>query len=297
MIVDKIREFLSTCEQGLDDKQLMQVYGDYIREFQGELQTAILSKLLCRYSGNNLRLSMIGWCPRKQWYTINDPESNHVSPELKVRFFYGDMIEELVVLLARMAGVRIEGSQATVDFNGVKGHIDGAVLHDGEWYLFECKSMADSSFKRFVKEGPSDDFGYISQQQSYMGGKSPYQFVGSVMVGMNKETGELHEVIIEPSVEHQDRLCTTIDTLREAIKNNEPPSERKYGFYNETYRKQPTGRRILDWRCNTMCKYVDKCWEGQFTMDIKGGKPIRVAVGSSAVADDPWGEPTVGDEW
>lgn len=115
-----------------------------------------------------LRMSSIGQpCNRKLWYTINRySEREPLSPETKLKFLYGHMIEDLVLFLAELAGHSVEGRQDEVEIEGVKGHRDAVI--DG--VLTDVKSASTFSFKKFQegKLAGDDPFGYIDQIQSYL---------------------------------------------------------------------------------------------------------------------------------
>lgn len=115
-----------------------------------------------------LSFSSIGSpCKRKLWYKINTPRQAEVlSPQSLLKFFYGDMIEELVLSLAKVAGHSVEGQQTRMYINGLAGHRDAVI--DG--MTVDVKSASSNAFKKF-KEGnlrEEDPFGYISQLSSYV---------------------------------------------------------------------------------------------------------------------------------
>ena len=115
-----------------------------------------------------LSLSSVGTpCDRKLWYKINKPNIGEpLKPNMLLKFFYGDMIEELILHLAVASGHRVEGMQDKLDVHGVKGHRDAVI--DG--MTIDVKSCSSFAFKKF-KDGrlrDDDPFGYISQLSSYV---------------------------------------------------------------------------------------------------------------------------------
>lgn len=115
-----------------------------------------------------LSLSAVGTpCRRKLWYKVNTPEQGEpLSPEALGTFFYGDMLETLVLSLAKAAGHDVQGEQQRLDVHGVKGHRDAVI--DG--VTVDVKSASKYSFQKF-KDGSlrkDDPFGYISQLSSYV---------------------------------------------------------------------------------------------------------------------------------
>lgn len=115
-----------------------------------------------------LSLSAIGTpCPRKLWYKINETEkAEPLSPESLGTFFYGDLLEALIIALAKAAGHDVQGEQSKLNVHGVKGHRDCII--DG--VTVDVKSASKYSFQKFAehKLREDDPFGYISQLSSYV---------------------------------------------------------------------------------------------------------------------------------
>jgi hypothetical protein len=115
-----------------------------------------------------LSLSSIGTpCITKLWRKVNTPnEAEPLSAEALGTFFYGDMIEALVLALAKAAGHDVQGEQDQLTVHGIKGHRDCII--DG--MVVDVKSASSYSFQKFadgaLKE--NDPFGYISQLSSYL---------------------------------------------------------------------------------------------------------------------------------
>lgn len=115
-----------------------------------------------------LSLSAVGTpCKRKLWYKVNQVDEAEPLPyNAYLKFFFGDIIEALVLALAKAAGHSVEGMQDRLDVHGVKGHRDAVI--DG--VTIDVKSASPAAFKKF-KAGTlrnDDPFGYISQLSSYV---------------------------------------------------------------------------------------------------------------------------------
>ncbi len=137
------------------------------------LSTSIANVAEARFSQaqvprDYLSLSGIGTpCDRKLWYKINQTESSEpLSPEALGTFFYGDLIEALVLSLARAAGHTVEGMQDRVSVFGISGQRDAVI--DG--VTVDVKSASKYGFEKFRSHNLRDDdpFGYISQLSSYV---------------------------------------------------------------------------------------------------------------------------------
>jgi len=115
-----------------------------------------------------LSLSSIGTpCKRKLWYKINKPGFGEpLDAKMLLKFFYGDMIEELILAMVEASGHTLAGSQDRLTVHGIRGHRDAVI--DG--MTVDVKSCSPFAFKKF-KEGDlrgNDPFGYISQLSSYV---------------------------------------------------------------------------------------------------------------------------------
>ena len=76
-----------------------------------------------------LSLSSVGTpCKRKLWYKINlVGKGEPLEAYTLLKFFYGDMIEELMLCLTAASGHKVEGMQDRLDVHGVKGHRDAII--------------------------------------------------------------------------------------------------------------------------------------------------------------------------
>ena len=139
-----------------------------VEAFGKRLAQHISNRVTEEKSGGTLRMSNIGTkCDRKLWYTVNKPEAAEpLPPEVRFKFLYGDILEELVLFLAKEAGHSVEGAQDTLEIAGIKGHRDAIV--DG--VQVDVKSASSWSFKKFEDHLTSDNdaFGYLDQLGAYL---------------------------------------------------------------------------------------------------------------------------------
>jgi hypothetical protein len=106
-------------------------------------------------------------CDRDLWYKVNmTDKAAPMGPETLGTFFYGDLLEALVIALAKASGHDVQGEQDRLDVHGIKGHRD--VVIDG--MTVDVKSASSFSFEKFKagKLREEDPFGYISQLSSYV---------------------------------------------------------------------------------------------------------------------------------
>ena len=114
----------------------------------------------------NLRLSGIGKPDRQLWYDVNtETTEEQLPPSTRIKFLYGYILEELLLLCAEVAGHTVEAQQAEVSVEGVVGHQDAMI----EGVLVDCKSASGRSFEKFNSNNlvNDDPFGYIAQISAY----------------------------------------------------------------------------------------------------------------------------------
>ena len=194
-----------------------------------------------------VRMSNVGKPERQLWFEKNDENlSKSIDGPTQIKFLYGHLLEEIVLMLVRMAGHEVTDEQKEVDVNGILGHMDCKI--DGE--VVDVKTASRFAFKKF-SEGrlPQDDpFGYLGQLSGYesAGGTSD----GGFLV-MNKESGEL--CMYQPRQEDKLNITDKIDNLIPALELDTPPEL--------CYDPIPDGKKgnmKLPKGCN-WCKYKYEC--------------------------------------
>jgi hypothetical protein len=108
-------------------------------------------------------------CPRRLWYKYNMP-TIATPPDGKslLKFFYGDMLEELVLNVAEDAGHSVTSKQERVLYDigdgwYVRGRIDAVI--DGA--CVDVKSVTKYSEEKFKNGLVDDPFGYYQQLNGY----------------------------------------------------------------------------------------------------------------------------------
>jgi len=220
-----------------------------------------------------LRLSSIGKpCVRQLWYGIHAPlHREPLRPHTRLKFLYGDLVEELLLELARKAGHTLEGEQGNVLVNGVKGHRD--VVIDG--MLVDVKSASSFSFKKFQGglQREDDTFGYLTQLGSYLLGSQEDDLVTykneAAFLVMDKVTGHLCLDRHTFTGEDFDKISETISRRTKSLSDSSLTPNR--GF--ESIPEGKSGNRKLGVNCS-YCDFKDHCWEGLRTFVYSGGRPI-----------------------
>lgn len=265
MIKDKIYDFINLNEDS-------PIPPDILESFKADIVHGLERQMFSeKEAKGSLRLSVAGKCPRQVYFSISRPDlARPLEPRAKLTFLFGDITEAMIVALAKSAGVNLHSEQETVEFDGVKGHVDGIVTDEnGKDYLWECKSMSDISFKMTSTKGIEDTWGYLSQVNVYM---DALGLDKAIFTCMNKNTGHLEEITVDKNKKILADAKETIRQVREAEQTGKLP-KRKFDFEKEVFRKKPTGRMKLPIQCS-YCPYVEKCWKGEYDLVFKSGKPI-----------------------
>jgi len=211
-----------------------------------------------RNSGFSLRMSNIGRPTRQLWYEQNLPSETSVpSPSLQIKFLYGHLLEEILLMLVRASGHKVTDEQKEVTVKGVKGHIDCKI--DGE--VVDVKTASKFSFNKF-REGrlrEDDPFGYMSQLAGYEEAENSSE--GGFLV-INKESGEL--CLYRPEELDKPSINTQIQDVKKALKLATPPPR--------CYESVPEGKKgnmKLNRNC-TYCSYKFECYK-----DANNGQGLR----------------------
>ena len=199
-----------------------------------------------------LSLSSIGTpCKRKLWYKINQTnDAEKLTPNTLLKFFFGDMIEELALAIATAAGHDVQGMQDRLDVHGIKGHRDAVI--DG--MTVDVKSASPYAFKKF-KEGnlrDDDPFGYISQLSSYV-----YAAKDDPLV-TNKTAGAF--LVIDKVNGH---ICLDVYDFEEELKTKEQEmlstKEMVSGRISPIPQSKTSPNTKLAMTCS-YCEFRQVCW-------------------------------------
>ena len=235
--------------------------------------------------GGTLRLSQMGSpCDRKLWYSINQPsEGSGFSGSTLLKFKYGDIIEALVLSLAKAAGHDVQGEQDVLFVEGIKGHRDAVI--DG--VTVDVKSASSYAFKKFSSGNLREDdpFGYISQLSSYVYAGREHEVdshpsLGAFLV-IDKQNGTLCLDMYDFGPE-LDTKVEEFNQKKEMVAQPNPPER--------TFSDEPDGKsgnRKLGVNCS-YCDYRSVCWPNVRTF-LYSGKPrfLTEVVREPAVLEVP----------
>lgn len=234
-----------------------------LQRFAVSLSNAVANRL--RESGNGrqsyLRLSNIGKPARQVFYDIQGygPGAKFAPEQLaardKLKFLYGDLIEELFLYLAEEAGHDVSDRQKRVEVDGVVGHLDAKI----DSVVVDIKSASKFSFGKFADGGllkGDDPFGYIPQISGYATAENAPAAIWAI----EKERATqaiVHVPVVDPTPK--------IRELRAALEKSEPP-EKCY----EPVPHGKSGNKTLPTGC-AYCSHKRQCWS-----DANKGQGLRV---------------------
>ena len=135
-------------------------------------------------------------CPRRLWYKYNQPDAaSDLDGRTLLKFFYGDMLEELVLNVAEDAGHTVERKQERVVYDIgdgwiVRGRIDAVIDN----VCVDVKSVTKYSEMKFADGLVDDPFGYYQQLNGYA---TALNLDNAGFVTIQKELGHVNYYPIE----------------------------------------------------------------------------------------------------
>jgi hypothetical protein len=138
------------------------------------------------YGNGNLRLSAIGKPDLQQWFATNKYTGEKIQPKTLIKFMYGHMIEEFLLMLVRLSGHEVTDEQKKVSVGGIDGHMDCKI--DGT--VIDVKSTTNFGIKKFQDRtlASNDSFGYVDQCKAYAHAEGDTKFG---WLAMDKQNGTL----------------------------------------------------------------------------------------------------------
>jgi len=206
-----------------------------------------------------LRLSAIGKPNRQLWYDSRvETTEDHIQPSTRIKFLYGYILEELLLLCATVSGHTVTDQQRELTLEGVKGHQDSLI--DG--VLIDCKSASGRSFDKFKRNDlvNDDPFGYIAQISAYAEANGLSE-AGFLVI--DKSTGE-----ICLSKVHSMEMINASERIKELKEVVEPSS----AIPDRCYSAVPDGKSgnmRLPIGC-VYCRHNRECWQ-----DANQGQGLR----------------------
>lgn len=215
-----------------------------------------------RENADPLRFSVLGKPDRQVWYAANTPEDQKekLAGKQQLKFLYGDIIEQLVLLLVKEAGHTVEMEQAELEVDGVFGHIDAVI--DG--VTVDVKSASPMAYQKFERGTLFEDdaFGYIGQISSYASIVTPE--TGGAFLAFDKVGGDICVLNVGPSITNGFHVANRIRHLRTVVDSSTKPP-RCYSDKEDG----KSGNRQLGLNCS-YCSFKKDCWS-----DANQGRGLR----------------------
>ena len=96
--------------KGVDPEEEIEKFGEAIKD----LMKKEFLPSNHRYDGRKLRLSAIGKPDLQQWYSVNNYWGEKIKPHTLIKFMYGHLIEEFLLMLVRLSGHEVTDEQKEV---------------------------------------------------------------------------------------------------------------------------------------------------------------------------------------
>jgi|TARA_E500000318_G_scaffold9656_1_gene8790 hypothetical protein len=247
---------------GLFDKNSKKPTQKDMDIFCKNVSQSILTALTENSEGKprKLRMSGLGKPARQLWYEYHKPKlKEHLPPYVKIKFLYGHILEELLLLFAKTAGHTVSDEQKELKLEEVVGHQDANI--DG--WVVDVKSASQYGFKKFKANNitkENDSFGYLSQIKAYGEAQSNDKLA---FLAIDKTSGAI--ALATPNTEDLPNMKEKIKKLKKSLsdKNKIPP--RCY----EDIEDGMSGNRKLSVECS-YCSFKVDCWD-----DSNDGKGLR----------------------
>jgi len=209
-VVEDVQDLLT---KGLSEE----VSKDVVMSFATRLTNLLLERLKPREPRPpRLYMSMLG-DPLKRifWYMrgVKRPDPDAAD---KLKFLYGDLVEELLLLLVELSGHEVTDRQKRVSIKGVNGYIDCKI--DG--VTVDTKSASSFGFKKFEDNtlAKDDPFGYLYQIGSYMQAQGETK---GAFLAVDKESGKL--CLTQVDVSETPNIADRIDEINNTLSTGELP--------------------------------------------------------------------------
>ena len=181
----------------------------------------------------------------------------------RMKMLIGEIVELLSRAILKGSGVEIEKSHGRVELPigpiKLRGKYDDKI--SGE--IWDTKSSAGWTFRNKWAKGfdaisEDDTFGYCSQLYGYA--EADKAKAGGWFV-VSKETGEWLAVEVPDTKAIRQKYVKKLEDNIVKVVDPDRPFTREFTDYAETFRRKPTGNRILGFTCS-MCDYKWSCWPG-----------------------------------
>lgn len=193
-------------------------------------------------------MSNIGKGARQLWYDKRYGNEEDLSAPTLIKFMFGDVVEQLVLFLAKLSGHTVTAEQSEVERLGIKGHIDADI--DG--VTVDVKSASQYAFRKF-QDGTlrdNDAFGYIEQISGYAKARG----TDGAFLAVDKSQGHLAYLHLPKEELDAYDVDSRIEYVKQVVEQDEEP-ERCY----PDEKMGESGNMALGINCS-YCSHKTRCW-------------------------------------
>lgn len=254
-LVTDIYQVLDKLNEG---EKITQELEPYLDRCLNDIRDAILHWATPQPRDGRLRMSNIGQPARKLWMAQRYEGERHDPPYVQLKFLYGHILEQVLLMLVSAAGHTVTDMQCEVELDGIMGSMDSRI--DGE--VVDIKTASPFGFKKF-KEGTlneDDPFGYITQLASY---EASGKTAEGGFLAIDKVTGEI--ALYRPDDMDKPNVSRRISELKEVMGVDTAPEL----CYNPVPDGK-SGNMMLHRQC-TYCEFKNECFK-----DVNEGQGLRV---------------------
>lgn len=200
-------------------------------------------------------------CLRQLWYKYHMGNvAEPLEASTKIKFFYGDLLEDLLLSVVSAAGYEVKDQQKTVETTigdwRVRGRID-AIIND---VLVDVKSTTKQGQKKFDDALDKDPFGYKAQLGGYA------HVLGMDKAGFLTIQKELGHINFYPiSTKDIQEWPTTASKAIKAVEGSVDSLEQL-----EPVKQSETSPNLKLCTTCSYCSYKAQCWK-----DANNGEGLK----------------------
>lgn len=235
-----------------------------LESFATNLKDLLRTRLAARPKVQRpIRFSSLGKPDRQVWFDAHpvDGGKEVLRGSTYVKFLYGDVIEQVLLFLAKESGHEVTSEQMGVELDGITGSIDAII--DGT--VVDVKSASPFGYAKFRdnKLLENDPFGYVYQLAGYSSLLRPNQ--SAAWLAMDKVAGEICITPLDSSAIKYHLPAPRIAHLKSVVAHDEPPAL--------CYQPEPDGKSG-NMKLPTPCSYCShkfRCHPGVRTFLYSNG--------------------------
>ena len=208
--------------KGVDTEAEIEKFGEAMKDLMRKEFVPSVENFSNR---SGLRLSAVGKPLRQQWMGTKGYTKEKIEPKTLIKFMYGHVIEEMLLLFVRLSGHEVTDEQKLLEVGGIKGSMDCKI--DG--VVVDVKSTTKFGITKFQKGSlaADDTFGYIDQIKAYAHAEGDRKWA---WLAMDRDSGTLAICKYDlDDTEHpyhsmySESIVDRVKEVKEAVASDEMP--------------------------------------------------------------------------